>query len=63
VRIQYANAVGRDGKVMATNFMLAERDVQAVKVFGNQTAEAREILGIRNAPKKFATCSLSLRYC
>jgi uncharacterized protein (DUF849 family) len=37
-------------KIMATNLMLVERAVQAVKTFGNQpatSAEAREILGIK----------------
>ena len=36
-------------KIMATNQMLVQRDVEAVKLFGNQPAtpaEAREILGI-----------------
>ena len=42
--------VDGDGKkIMATNVMLVERAVNAVKVFGNTPAtpaEAREILGI-----------------
>ena len=36
-------------KIMATNQMLVQRAVEAVKLFGNQPAtpaEAREILGI-----------------
>ena len=42
--------VDKDGKkIMATNNMLVERAVNAVKAFGNEVAtpaEAREILGI-----------------
>ena len=41
----------KDGnKIMATNLMLVERAVSAVKVFGKEpatSAEAREILGIK----------------
>ena len=39
----------RGGKIMATNQMLVQRAVEAVRLYGNRPAtpaEAREILGI-----------------